>query len=261
MTSTSTTAQLLYLEVDFGDRPALATLRTGVLAVERLAALAYDLHDPPPHSADEPWPWRRRITVPHSSSRNTPEGVNTWVQPVVIERTSLASPWVTVLAEAAKSAQPLYYTCGTLLVLHRLLNMTMSWQRHRMDMRERQEQMGSPPRGVRGEEGLVDDEAPVFRAVRETTPQMPESEMTPYTERWPGLDEMPPTPEMVATKRLQRQGRKLLRSDLVDHEGVSRRELEKGVVELQRSVERAAKILGQIQANEMIAEDDPRATG
>ncbi|MFD6073135.1 hypothetical protein [Amycolatopsis lurida] len=51
-----------------------------------------------------------------------------------IVRTSLASPWVTILADVARTSSPVAYTATGLFALHRLLQMVMTWQRHRIEI-------------------------------------------------------------------------------------------------------------------------------
>ncbi|MFD1044183.1 hypothetical protein ACFQ1S_00520 [Kibdelosporangium lantanae] len=58
---------------------------------------------------------------------------------VFVVRTSMASPWVTVLASLAQSSQPLAYGVGGLLALQRLMKMVMEWQNHRQTLDERRQ--------------------------------------------------------------------------------------------------------------------------
>jgi hypothetical protein len=47
-------------------------------------------------------------------------------------KTSLASPWITVLGTLAETSQPIAYGTAGLIGLQRLLAMLMQWQRHRV---------------------------------------------------------------------------------------------------------------------------------
>jgi hypothetical protein len=49
-------------------------------------------------------------------------------------RTSMSSPWVSVLGTLAEKSTPIAYTVSVLYSLERLLKMVMNWQRHRVQM-------------------------------------------------------------------------------------------------------------------------------
>lgn len=57
---------------------------------------------------------------------------------IEVVRTSMASPWVTVLSDALKSHTWMGYGLGAIFGLHRLLNMIMRWQLSRQVLKERE---------------------------------------------------------------------------------------------------------------------------
>jgi hypothetical protein len=54
--------------------------------------------------------------------------------PLLIPRTSLASPWVSVLTTVAEKSAPIAYGMAALFAMQRLLDMVITWQRHRFDL-------------------------------------------------------------------------------------------------------------------------------
>ncbi|KFZ80826.1 hypothetical protein ED92_10885 [Amycolatopsis sp. MJM2582] len=54
---------------------------------------------------------------------------------------SLASPWVSVLGGLAERSAPVGYGVAALFGLRQLLNMVMTWQRHRLEISEREQAM------------------------------------------------------------------------------------------------------------------------
>lgn len=56
-----------------------------------------------------------------------------------IVRTSMASPWVTVLTELTETSAPMAYGVGVLFSLHKLMVMVMEWQNHQQSLKERRE--------------------------------------------------------------------------------------------------------------------------
>jgi hypothetical protein len=56
---------------------------------------------------------------------------------IQLVRTSLASPWITILADAAQRSAPVGYSISAIFCLQKLLRMVMEWQRHRIEIEER----------------------------------------------------------------------------------------------------------------------------
>jgi hypothetical protein len=81
---------------------------------------------------------QRALSIP--GPLPTAESVHPWssTHAIKIVRTSVASPWVTVLGSATESAMPLGYGLAALFSLERLLNMIKSWQTHRLTMKSRE---------------------------------------------------------------------------------------------------------------------------
>ncbi|WP_134662010.1 MULTISPECIES: hypothetical protein [unclassified Amycolatopsis] len=116
-TSARTGTELLYLRVNLGNRPSLEAFNDNLSALLTLGRFAGQLV--PPYSAGE------RLTAARADR-------------LTVVRTSLASPWVTVLSELARNSAPIGYGTATLIALHRLLNLVMRWQKHRQDVAERE---------------------------------------------------------------------------------------------------------------------------
>lgn len=107
---------LLLLEVDLGPAPTLEDYQQNVTALLILAGHASLL--PPVEGR-----WL------DSSARVLPRS------PVIV-RTTMASPWVSVLSGLAERSAPVAYGAAALYGLHRLLEMVMTWQRHRLEIEE-----------------------------------------------------------------------------------------------------------------------------
>src|ERR1700741_1633237 len=54
-----------------------------------------------------------------------------------IARTSMGSPWITVVSDVLRNSAPAGYSLIGLFALQRLMNMIMEWQAHREDIRTR----------------------------------------------------------------------------------------------------------------------------
>ncbi len=54
-----------------------------------------------------------------------------------VVRTSMASPWVTVLSDVAANSKPILYGGSVILGLHTILNMVIKWRAHVADIRDR----------------------------------------------------------------------------------------------------------------------------
>ncbi|MFI5563491.1 hypothetical protein ACIA2T_29765 [Amycolatopsis japonica] len=107
---------LLRLEVDLGPAPTLEDYQRNVTALLILSGHASLL--PPVEGR-----WL------DSSARVLPRS------PVIV-RTTMASPWVSVLSGLAERSAPVAYGAAALYGLHRLLEMVMTWQRHRLEIEE-----------------------------------------------------------------------------------------------------------------------------
>ncbi|MFB9930136.1 hypothetical protein ACFORO_16735 [Amycolatopsis halotolerans] len=116
-TSAQTGTELLYLSVDLGNRPSLEAFNSNLSALLTLGRFAVQM--------EPSYPERERLTATRADR-------------LTVVRTSLASPWVTVLSELARNSGPLAYGTATLIALHRLLNLVMRWQKHRQDVAERE---------------------------------------------------------------------------------------------------------------------------
>ncbi|WP_020673345.1 hypothetical protein [Amycolatopsis nigrescens] len=104
----------LYLSVDLGRRPSMDRYGRNVAALLTLARYATFSVLP------APLPWSAQAPLPEAELK--------------IERTSLASPWVSVLADLARNSAPLGYGAAALYSLHRLLHLVMTWQKHRQSI-------------------------------------------------------------------------------------------------------------------------------
>ena len=113
---TQTGTRLLYLSADLGNRPRLEDFHRNTAALLTFARYATGVVQPRPESL-----WLPPI-------RQTE---------VQIVRTSLASPWVSVLADLARNSAPIGYGTASLYALHRVLRLVMTWQQHRLDIAER----------------------------------------------------------------------------------------------------------------------------
>ncbi|WP_340687306.1 hypothetical protein LCL61_14505 [Amycolatopsis coloradensis] len=107
---------LLFLEVDLGPVPTLEDYQRNVTALLILAGHASLL--PPVGSR---WLDPSARVLPRSPG---------------IVRTTMASPWVSVLSGLAERSAPVAYGAAALYGLHRLLEMVMTWQRHRLEIEE-----------------------------------------------------------------------------------------------------------------------------
>ncbi|WP_157357342.1 hypothetical protein [Amycolatopsis nigrescens] len=122
-TSVKTENALLYLAVDLGDHPGLEDYGRNVDALVTLARHATFLSVLPIRVEDD--------AIGHPKA----------VAEIAILRTRMASPWVSVLADLARNSTPIAYGAGTLYALHSLLRLLMSWQRHRLELEEREVQL------------------------------------------------------------------------------------------------------------------------
>ncbi|MFJ8909992.1 hypothetical protein [Amycolatopsis sp. NPDC102389] len=112
----ASSAPLLLVEVDLGQLPTLEDYQRNVTALLILAGHASLLPPLGPRWQDP----SARI-LPRSPS---------------VVRTTMASPWVSVLSGLAERSAPVAYGAAALYGLHRLLEMVMTWQRHRLEIEE-----------------------------------------------------------------------------------------------------------------------------
>lgn len=163
-----TETQLLYLAVDVGPSPEsehfseqvgfLGTLQrySRVLAEpakgQSTSRLPYTQHD-----VDELIAALRNLELSVAQRNLLDElldaaAVGSFVNPLAVwpepdfqvVRTSMSSPWVTVLADLARNSPPIAYGLSAVFALHKLMDMVVKWQNHRQQLAERQQE---PPRG------------------------------------------------------------------------------------------------------------------
>jgi hypothetical protein len=137
-TGLRTSAQLLYLAIDLDEEPGFGTFAEQVEAVDRLqrhCALLYPTYISPQRRGDDPNP------KPPARLHYRDESVPASQYEINVIRTSMASPWVTVLTEVAKSSAPVAYGVGALFALQKLMQMVMEWQNHRQALTERREKV------------------------------------------------------------------------------------------------------------------------
>jgi hypothetical protein len=162
---TKTDAQLLYLAIDLGDQPRLTYFAQQAVCVDSLARYCVELamqsfgnefsgaFTPGHDSESDPTPGMIRPSpgsirpmtdtkedLPSDTPGPSPETLadTDKVQPrrpeIAIVRTTMASPWVSVLAE---SSQPFAYVAGGLYALHKLVHLVMEWQDSKLSRTER----------------------------------------------------------------------------------------------------------------------------
>ncbi|WP_143267183.1 hypothetical protein [Amycolatopsis thailandensis] len=205
-TRAGTNVELLYLTVDLGERPLLNTVSANAAALSTLAAYASNLT-----SSALPERWS------HESGLR-------------IVRTSLASPWVTVISDLAANSRPLGYGVAGLYGLHRLLQIVMNWQNHRADLAERHLHLEALRDAMLRESVLKRPES--FGSESRSTG---EQSAVSFTHAGPVTGE--PEPGQPYDSQADEAQQHL------------------------DSATAAGQELGQITAVEMIAPDDPRATG
>jgi len=59
----------------------------------------------------------------------------------IVVRTSLASPWETVLGSVADKSAPVAYGMAALFAIRQLLSIVKEWQMHRLDVAERRQNL------------------------------------------------------------------------------------------------------------------------
>ena len=146
---TRTSADLLYLAIDLGSRPTFARFSEQVNALGALQRYCLELPDEPtspgeatPVKGEYPYDVPRSSDDPPKSAypyepQEPSGGFVARRREIRIVRTSMASPWVTVLVEIAENSPPIAYGAGALFGLQRLMRMAMEWQTHRQGLSER----------------------------------------------------------------------------------------------------------------------------
>lgn len=119
-------SSLLYLSVDLGERPELTEFGRQIEAVDQLWRHCLELSVS--RAALFPGPGEDAAHIDDT------ERVVTRT-PLLITRTKLASPWVSVLTTVAEKSVPVGYGVAAMWGLQRLLTMVMDWQRHRAYLR------------------------------------------------------------------------------------------------------------------------------
>lgn len=151
-----TGTQLLYLAVDLGENPPFEHFVQQVNCLEVLQRYCRALAEPgqaPPYTQNDVTELLEALDALHltdtqrhllnemlrTEEPDSPlhRATVTDATAISVVRTSMSSPWVTVLAELARSSQPISYGLAALFGLHKLLQMTMEWQKHRQELAER----------------------------------------------------------------------------------------------------------------------------
>lgn len=131
-TGTQTAAQLLYVAIDLGQTPPYADFQKQIEAFGALQRYCIAIKpsevliDPDYLEGRLRWDYMLRPTLDER---------------IAVVRTSMASPWETVLVQLAANSQPVAVGIGALLGLHKLMRMIMEWQTFRQDMKERRERV------------------------------------------------------------------------------------------------------------------------
>lgn len=149
-TGVDTEAALLYLEIDLGRQPSLTMFSEQVESLRVLAQHSdlVALNDAGRLGRHEQE--RIQMVAAGLSLRDAAARLNMSIRvvepawqralrragplPTRVVRTSLASPWVTILGTLAESSQPIAYGTAGLIGLQRLLTMLMRWQKHRVEI-------------------------------------------------------------------------------------------------------------------------------
>lgn len=124
----------LVLQVDLGDAPALVDFFDCVLALRATCAMGMRIaHYGPPRS----WlpPTLDERVSQEWTGEAAPENV------LRVRRTSLASPWETVLTLAAERSYVVLYGTVALISVERILKMIMDWQTHRLGLEIRRREL------------------------------------------------------------------------------------------------------------------------
>jgi hypothetical protein len=157
-----TDTQLLYLAVDLGENPPFERFVQQVNCLEVLQRYCRTLVEPEDAQiAGQASPYTQRdvtellealdaLHITDTQRHLLNEMVQTEVPgsplhratvtdatAISVIRTSMSSPWVTVMAELVRNSQPIAYALAALLGLHKLLHMIMEWQKHRQELVER----------------------------------------------------------------------------------------------------------------------------
>lgn len=135
-----TDAQMLYLVVDLGEAPSLRHFQT---QTQYLASLSRHCERVVQIAAVLRSTWLLEGAAPTATETRTAteavleQGQRVIVHEPVVVRTSVASPWVTVLGTLVERSQIAAYSVAALLGLQRLLRIIMGYQSHLREIRER----------------------------------------------------------------------------------------------------------------------------
>lgn len=157
-----TDTQLLYLAVDLGENPSFERFAQQVNCLEVLQRYCRTLVEPEDaQTAGQASPYTQRdvtellealdaLRITDTQRHLLNEMVQTEgpgsplhratvtdATAISVVRTSMSSPWVTVMAEVVRNSQPITYGLAALFGLHKLLHMIMEWQKHRQELVER----------------------------------------------------------------------------------------------------------------------------
>lgn len=132
-------SSLLYLAIDVGERPTMSEYSRQVNALNILwwHCVALSQVRVPTQRGEKP-PDTYRIANPSAAPHQVRIELER-ISPLLITRTNMASPWISVLTTLAEKSAPVGYGLTALFALQRLLNMIMDWQRHRVYIRASQQ--------------------------------------------------------------------------------------------------------------------------
>lgn len=155
--------QVLYLAVDLGETPRFERFAEQVRCLEILQRYSRALAEPADTQTTSRSPYAQHDVTELFEALDTLSITNaqrhllnellkaeepgsplhrplvTEATEICIIRTSLSSPWVTVMADLARNSQPVAYGLTALLALHRLMRMIMEWQTHRQELAEKRD--------------------------------------------------------------------------------------------------------------------------
>ncbi len=142
-------ASLLYVAMDLGSPPSMQwfgrqvdhvntlwrhCLRLSVIVNEPQSSLREALLNDSGFADPESFPGQSYAGMPASDADRLRQIEQ--ASPLLISRTSLASPWVSVLTTVADKSAPIAYGMAALFAIQKLFDMVITWQRHRFDMQQ-----------------------------------------------------------------------------------------------------------------------------
>jgi hypothetical protein len=119
-------SDLLYLAIDMPGTPTFGQFANEVSDLNTMVRYCFHvIRREPPHTSP----------TTDAVERRSPR--RSGAEELVVVRTSMASPWVTVLGDVARNSAPIAYGMSVLYGLHKLMNMIMEWQTHKQNLSER----------------------------------------------------------------------------------------------------------------------------